>query len=206
MVNSFLSILSIMLVACNSTISSEKELLQWISMEKNGFVKEKTTGDITIRAKFLPTAFNVFREIDAGEIKGEKSVDSMIQMNQLNLSFLLTIRTKNESEDIMYKGISTPEEFDARAKELNFNLASYITLVVDGNEIQPVHAGMENTYSLSSYRNFLIIFSPQDDINQLGSAKEFTLIFDDQIFGTGINKFNFNRKNIYLPKIVWKNI
>lgn len=112
------------------------------------------------------------------------------------MTFLLTIgpAAPARGQDIMYTGVSTPEDYKQQAMDLNFDWENLVELDCGGATYQPVLSSFENTYGLTQNRNVVLVFTPATiaDSNFFCSD-DVVLTFRDHLFGTGIQKFRFER-------------
>jgi len=82
-------------------------------------------------------------------------------------------------------------EYNERVYQLNFNLKEYLTLVAGGKRFHPVLTKLENIYGLDKRRKAMVVFSPERDSAELKNHEEYDIIFNDEIFDTGLNHFVF---------------
>ncbi len=195
-----------MCLSCTKDFHSEQEMYEWINDPENGLVKERITGDIKIRAKYLPPEVLVYRELSRNPGYSQQEKDSLFAYYRYTRTFILEIGTAKKDEDIMFNKIHEVEEFQLRARQLNFYMGEYLSLMTGKKEYPPTLTNLENTYGMSTSRNIIVVFSPENKKNELMEADKLTLKFDDEIFSTGINHFVFNKKEIdNIPAIkFWK--
>jgi hypothetical protein len=96
--------------------------------------------------------------------------------------------------DVMMQGISSEDEFTARAMNLNFEIKEMLAIRYGGTDHPVLLAALENVYGLSKKRDVMIVFPRiasawKDD----GDAD---IAFDDRIFGTGISHFIFHVRDL----------
>lgn len=104
--------------------------------------------------------------------------------------------------DVMTHGVSGMEDYAARMETMNFRLEESIELRVGDRVLKPVFVHLENTYGLTNDRNLHLVFEgaglglPQEQ------PEDLDLVFDDPVFGTGINHFRFQREALnQLPRL-----
>ncbi len=193
-------------LSCTKQFHSEQEMYEWINDPANGLVKERITGDIKIRAKYLPPEVLVYRELSRSSDYSQQEKDSLFSYYRHTRTFILEIGTVKMDEDIMFNKVHAVEEFKQRAEQLNFYIGEYLSLITEQKEYAPSLTNLENTYGMSTSRNIIAVFAPEKEKNELMEADKLTLKFDDEIFSTGMNHFVFNKKEINnIPEIkFWK--
>lgn len=188
-------LLSLIVQSCEHRPSSLKEYAAYIADPKNGLSKEKKVLDVKISVKFLPPSYLAFREAGAGR---EFLKDSLFSLYKDGMAFLITISpiVNTRGNDIMYRGIHDFQEFKQRAYLMNFKINEYISMQGVDSKFFPLLHNMENTYSLENNRKIYVVFSKADISEILKKEKTIDLVFDDVIFETGINHFQFEKENI----------
>jgi len=185
-------------LACSKSEVSLQDYYEWQEDESNGVHKTKTVGEIAFDMKLLSPDYLTYLEL-----KGEKGAvtpqlkDSIMKFYENNLTFVLTIGPAEESHfDITSVGIKNYEEYAERMKQLNFGLTELLELRAGGKKWKPVIVEMENIYGLEFHRKFNIVFSPEEKADELVKLDKFTVMFDDEIFGTGTSSFGFLKSSL----------
>ena len=157
----------------------------------NGMTKEKTLNDVTLKLQYQPPELRAL--IDANG-RSESYIESLKHYED-QMSFVLIVGSKEEEQDILAKDLQGLEEYQRRVLLLNFEIKDYITLEAGNIRMKPVLGTMENTYGLSTGRKLILVFAgnPED---VLQGNSEFDIIFNDPVFGTGINRFRYNTSDI----------
>jgi hypothetical protein len=195
--------------ACQPPVKDEQSYYHWLDDKENGLVRSKTANGLVITAKYLPADYLVYKELK-GKNYGAKERDSLLAIYSKSRTFLLTIAPQeiegSPSEDIMYKDVRNIEEYKQRADLLNFKMDEFILLHTDKKEYRPVLSMLENTYSVGNSRNLYLVFTDEEDWQKLGQGQQLDLVFNDELFSTGINHFVFDNKKIAaVPRInFWK--
>lgn len=195
--------------SCNtSTVSSKEELLQYINLNKESFIRKKRVNNFDLAVKYLPGQFFVLKELGSeGGHKKEKA-DSLMAFYNNSRTFLLTVSSDGSQmpadENVMFYKTEGIEEYKQRALEMNFTMEEYFTLKTERGEFKPVLCNLENTYSAVGHKNFMIVFADSDATSGLMDAKELDLVFEDEFFHTGINHFVFKKEQIdKVPALVF---
>lgn len=193
----------LMIVGCSSPLKKESELYHWINQTENGLIKNRIVSGYSLTAKYLPTELLTYKELKSLG-SGADKVDSIYQVNKNSVTFLLTIgpdENTNQDFDIMKAGITSYEEYNKRVQKMNFELGEYLSLRTANGEYYPVLFDVENIYGLSKSRTISIVFTPLEKNSELLQAEKYDLVFNDQIFNTGVNHFVFHKKEMKFPEV-----
>lgn len=197
------------LSGCSDTLKTEKELFMWLNDAENGLIKVKRINGMKLTAKYLPPEYLVHKELKAASDPAAANKDSLLNWYKHNYTFLINIAPDEENEkeiDVMKMGVTNYEQYREKFMTMNFDMAQYIHLEVDGQELIPVLTNLENVYGLTRDANIYLVFSPGEQIKKENSAAKLDLVFNDEIFNTGINHFTFSGKDIReMPSINLKN-
>lgn len=184
----------------SKTFTTVKELTQYINVADNGLMKEKAVGGIKFKLKYLPTDYLVYSQLELAQSHSKPLIDSLQKRYQNSVTFLLSIGpADDESFDITKYGISNYEEFAKQLEQLCFGAQEWISVKDDqGKEYKPGIVHMENINALEKHRNVMIVFDTTECLKN-----NFSFIFSDELFHTGINKFYFKASDINgVPKII----
>jgi hypothetical protein len=187
------------LSSCTNTVSFS-EYLSYLGNPENGMVKETKVNGLAMRMKYLPTEYFVERELNdyaSNEIT-PILVDSLTGEYNNSLTFMFTIGPDVEAGkdfDVTRVNLENYEEYEERMDILNFQLGQQLRLNFDGNALAPSIVQMENTYGLKKETNFLVVFNlPVAKIEQ--QDQEMSVVYNDQVFYTGVNKFTFSTEQL----------
>ncbi|MBA3683615.1 MAG: hypothetical protein H0W73_21000 [Bacteroidetes bacterium] len=198
----FLILSVTVLINCSDkrSISDLGQLTKYINNADNGLVKEKTIGVITYKLKYLPTEYLVHKQLDAGSNK--TIIDSLSKDYKNSITFLFSIGPSDDkSFDITQYGVTNYGEFANLIEKMCFR-ANELIYIQDqsGKEHKPAIVQMENINALEKHRNLMVVFHNEDYF-----SNDFSFVFNDELFNTGINKFLFKSKDINdVPKIISK--
>jgi hypothetical protein len=199
----------LLLVSCNSnSIDNESEYLKWINDEENGLIIHKYSNDFKLSMKYVPPEYSAYKEIKSKTQASQKEIDSLTDYYSKSLTFIFTIGPSNESSsnNVMYYNVFDEVSFKERVQELNFNFSSYFILKYKGSKLVPVLYLMDNTYETKNSRSFYFVFVPESKDQMFDKENDFEVIFNDEIFDTGITHFKFKSKKIYNAPAIdfWK--
>lgn len=197
----------LLLLSCAEKPSNIESYLKWLNKEENGILKSKKINGLIISVKYLPAEYLVYKDME--QETGKNIKDSLMKAYSNSKTFLLTIapdKEKEDQSDVMYKGIKNYKEYQERVMDMNFDMASYVTLKTETGEFKPVLTNLENTYSLSKSRNIILVFVPnqKEDFNKVN---RWDLTYEDPFFEAGIMHFDFKQQDLTnIPAInFWKN-
>lgn len=183
--------------ACSKSEVSLQDYYEWQEDEANGVHKTKTVGEIAFDMKLLSPGYLTYLELKGEGTATPQLKDSIMKFYENNLTFVLTIGPAEGSNfDITSVGIKDYEEYAERMKQLNFEMTELLELRSDGEKWKPVIVEMENIYGLEFHRKFNIVFSPEEKTDELVKLNKFTVMFDDEIFGTGTSSFGFLKSSL----------
>jgi hypothetical protein len=182
-----------LLAACKpSSIHTTREYQSWLNQSENQCKVSKKVGDMLISVKYLPVNFLALKEYEQSDKK--LSYDSLLNVYRHSVTFIMTFETtkKQEGEDVMYKDLSNYKEYVERSLTLNFDLESKVQLKGNFGSCYPVLSSMENTYGLSKGRDVCLVFSSKEAAYDLMEEPYWDLVYEDDIYHTGILHFTFN--------------
>ena len=111
-------------------------------------------------------------DLDAGER------DSLLAQYDDEVHFQLTIRPREgkAAGDVAFDGVQSEVDFDARVRQLNFELGQYFELRVGEEVLLPVLAHFENTYGLTEYRRVQLVFPRPETVGN------WAVVFEDGVW------------------------
>ena len=184
------------------SVETMKDFNAYLGDRTNGLLRERTIGGVNYRLALQPADLLAYREFCAVGALQPESLDSLMQSFSQTLAFQMNLSPdKSVAEgDVMYKGISSYDDYADRVRMVNFNMPEMIALHIGENVYTPVLCLAENTYSLTQGRNVLILFEATDLQSAMIANEESTVVFNDEIFGSGIQHFRFeNDKLMNIP-------
>lgn len=187
------------------------EYLEWINDPANGLSKVKYVNGLEIKIKYMPREYLAYLDLKSRDKISMEGKDSVINLYQHSFQFMMSIgpdEREGNGPDIMLDGIVNQGEFEERVHLMNFEMERYISLAVDEKEFRPVLSTMENVYGMTSARNIVFVFVPgEKDQDVFAHAEKLDLVYDDELFGLGVNHFLFYKENIQdIPEITfWNN-
>lgn len=154
--------------------------------------------DIRFAAQYLPPDFIRWRNLELGKATSDsdKGISSYV--------FVLNVGPAADAKtgDVMTYGVSNLEEYAERMEKMNFRLHESIELRVGNHTWKPSLVHMENTYGLTQDRNIHLAFDAKENLDLKKMDEDLDLVFDDPVFGTGINHFRIPQEALHtLPSL-----
>lgn len=180
-------------------IDSEEALFAWMHNPDNGLSRQRSTAGLEVSFQYLPPAYLAWREATGMEQCTPQQFDSLLALYNTGYTFIMTLgpdKEAGETFDVMYAGVHNEAEYNERVQQLNFQIGNYLQLKTAGGSYAPVLSRMENTYGLASHRKIYLVFNTDNPNSDLFTAKELDLTFSDELFGTGISHYVFDRAQL----------
>lgn len=189
-----LFVVSLFFWSCNPPIENFSEYMKYLANKENGLVKEKATNGISIKVKYLPIDYLVYKEFSNDN---NLNLEEIKKSYQNSLTFMMTIGPGKEKQfDITKVGIANYKAFALRIEEMNFWMKDYVTIKVGDKIMKAELAQMESTYGLGKDRKIVFVFQNKDEDGNTILVDDVTFIYKDEIFFTGTNNFKFNIDDI----------
>ena len=195
-------LLCCLLSSCSKEIAltpeNSQEYKSWFADPDNGFLKTRQLGNLTMKAQYRPAELMMIDEIKAAKINDMTLRDSVKATYGNSKYFILEITyTENAGidQDMLKKVVGSYDEYSEKVAQLAFDAGHMMKLSVNGKEYAPSLYHHERSYELAKKTVFLVAFPAEEDPDEL------TLIWGDEIFNTGINRFKFTDINKKLPEI-----
>ena len=189
----------LLFAGCETKFDDMSQFLQWANEPDNGLVKERTINGYKIRIKYLPAEYLVSQELSYQTTYSQNEIDSLYSYYSNSRTFLLSISHPTESAaepDMLISSSNDYADYAGKYLALSFGLQSYIYINGDEKTYPPVLATMEQTTSVNAGRNFFIVFADVDETDELFNEDILDIVFDDEIFNTGISHYRFTKKDI----------
>ncbi len=155
-------------------------------------MRETVVHDVRVKVKYL-TPESLARREAAGN---EKDYDKLVESYSNGMSFVLALSPTMSDDDLMQKDVAGYDDYRNRVVAMNFDLKSHIRLETPDTVLFPVIGTLENSYGLSSERKLLVVFEGKPE-EVLRGSEHFDIVFDDPVFGTGINRFSYRSSDVF---------
>lgn len=164
------------------------------SSEAETFIVRQKLSDIFEYTLQFNTVDQIIKVSCTEENYNADNVLSNSKYHYVLLSFMISPNSDRTLGDLIYSRLHTYKDYQQRVQNLNFNFHSYWEIRTPTDTVPALAAQMDNTYGLTDYRKFQILFAPQDTSIDLYQAPYWEVIFRDEVFETGVHTFRFERE------------
>jgi hypothetical protein len=176
-------------VACSKKeVETPQELMQYVANPENGLVKVTTEGDVTIEVFYRPHDIILQQRLDGVKVSQQR-IDS-IKTDILEYAYF-AMKLKKADRSIV-NAYANSDNFELASNYVSFQIGKDIRLIVDSDTIPVFDFISSQSFEASNSTDVLFVFKKNIiDIN--GSC---VFQFDDNFFGSGLNRFEFNIADI----------
>jgi hypothetical protein len=195
---------------CKKEFNNMSQFLQWVNDPDNELLIEKSINGFKLRMKYLPPEYLVIQEMSNETNYSQTELDSIYGYYSKSRTFILSIShpaDKGADPDILFSSSRNYSEYAGKYMALSFGLQSYIKIVSQNKTYQPVLTAMEQTTSITGGRTFYLVFADVEQTDELLNEEILDIVFDDEIFNTGISHFRFTKEDMdNIPDFKFLNI
>jgi hypothetical protein len=174
-----------------------KEFMRWCADEDNRLSRSKEISEMRYKLSYLPPEAMAFLELRKEPYdlpKFRKLSDSYSEMTY----FTFRIEVLDGSGELLKYKLRSPAQYDARVKYMSFDIQNDLYLVQGKDTLIPGLFQFERIFEVAPYANVMFAF----DNKRFNRQEEFTIIYNDKLFGNGYVKFNYRDKQLFnLPNI-----
>jgi hypothetical protein len=171
--------------------SDEGEYLSWLNDPDHGLVQVRAINGLHITVKYMPPDYRAYRELGESESSHDREVVEKRCEGSVNLLLSISRDTTAPS-----RGEIDPHMVIQQGMILNEEIKEHLSLRADGIPHAPVITALDNNAGMSGVINITAVFVDEQPQGKLLHAKQYDVIFDDRMFGTGISHFLFSREAI----------
>lgn len=191
-------------ISCNKKLDNITEYKQWFNEEQNGSLKKKNIGNLNFTVQYRPVDLMVANELETGKPFDENKIIKLRESYGHSMYFLLEVGIPGQSgsgvnKDLLKSISDNYTDFADNVNLLSFKMDDYVELIVGEDTLSPTLYHYERAYELGNKQKFLFAFAVDNE------KEDATLVFYDEIFGTGKNNFKFNISEINVPELPVKN-
>ncbi|WP_299883441.1 hypothetical protein [uncultured Lacinutrix sp.] len=179
--NLFLLFLASLLFSCNNTNTVEDykafniQQQGWKSKRINQFI-----GDINYTATEVPLKYYLYKNLG----KNSQKIDSIYTANQKERVIEIEFQHVDK-KDLLLQDF-TNKNYEESVKYMAFTIVKDFTVVTSSNDtIKCSGINFERNFKIAPFKRALLYF------NNINPDDTIKLIYQDQLFGNGIIKFNF---------------
>lgn len=183
-------LLMISLVSCGPGSMPPQEYVNWINNEEGNLTKKVEQGDYTYQLDYKPAEYMALKDI-WGEAFNKDSFNNTLADYKGMQYFVLTINTKEQTQEILKVGLSAENEFYGRlyyySNEVNNDL-----VMIDNNDTIPcVLHHFERMYKTTPYIKVLCGFEKKYE-----ESTGLEVILRDRIYSGEDIHFNYTKSDI----------
>lgn len=178
---------------------SPHEYRDWVNHSSSPLIKQKEIAEFNYELKYLPVDYLITNEVHTNELNKEVH-DSLVSEYDGMEYFELKLSVDQFNDEPAKYNIEDMSVYQQRIMYLSFAMQDDIYLEFhSGNKAKCKLYHNERIYGVGPYSKFLFGFSKEDiDAN----SNDFTVVINDQLFNTGLIKFNWDRSILSnVPKI-----
>ena len=175
--------------SCIEKSVSPSEMINWVEADKNGLKKIQRTKEIIFEVLYKPVDYIIAIENRSNQISNIKYSNLISEL--AGLQYLeLRLMYNNNTENILSGNIDSEEEYFERLDYFVTHARNDMYLVDGSDTLLPILYHFERNYGLTSQNKILLAYSNKS------TKKDKHFFVNDQIFGSGKIKFEFNIEDI----------
>ena len=201
-----LGVFCLFLSACSPAgFDTSRQYFTYLNDDANGLVHQSGSDEIVVRAKYIPPQLRVIQDIERDfDLLHVK--DSLLNSISKSICFMVSLRpTPNcRVRDLRYFNVTNEKEFDARQKDLHYDMAQCFTLKTVVRDYAPKLCHLEQDFASGGGLNFILVFVPEKEIIQGVdlAAGDLELHFSDPFFEIPSVQFAFKKQDLKaIPKL-----
>ena len=181
------------------------EYLAWFRDPDHGFVYHREVGGFTFTTQVRPAPLMALSGWEKHRLAGtatEALRDSLTQDfgDATYLMFEVAANKDGSATDVLTYNAGSWEELMAKAERISFEPEKYFRLVRGKDSLAPVLAHAERGYELGHTQRFLLAFPVSYPVPATDTTT-YTFIYQDPIWGAGIQKFVLNLHPVSYPAL-----
>lgn len=188
--------LLLLLVSCGREKMEYAELMRALEDPSGGLVRERSVGDLVLRCKYIPPELSAWREMRGREFNIVEYHRRVAEHARLQTFALQIAPLEDKGAAVSMRGVQGYEDFAQRTAELNFGMEDRLRLVSGTCDVHPVLASLNNSYELNRARTVMMVFAPQEGMDELPRRGTVEVVFEDDLFATGIHRFVFDAETL----------
>jgi hypothetical protein len=177
--------------ACSPEQLMPGQYIRWVEDPENELVASRELDGFSFELQYKPVPYIILME-NSGKYPG--ATQFWKRAAQLNGMQYYTLRiSSDQDKDLLKAGIRNDNEYYSRLEYFTSIMQNDISLVSGTDTLACVLFHYERNYNLSPRSNFLLGFENPSGVSTSG---ERILVFQDQVFGTGIIKLTIPEQSI----------
>lgn len=173
----------LIIISCKKELpDEEKDIIEFIKNEENGFSQYKEINGVKLSVIFRPAKLMVLQE--SNNCKNQKDVDALKKKYSKSLCFIIGYSKNNQ--ELLSAISESRDKFNFIQNKLTFEMKDYVSLLSGKDTIPLLDFNFPRTYGMSKSTNIVFVF----DKNKL--SKRYTdTNFNIKDIGLGIGDVNF---------------
>lgn len=183
--SAFLVLVLIVFVSCNNSSKRKVESnYKFFNIQQQSWKSKRVTqfiNDINYTATEVPLQYYLLKNTN----NDQKKADSIYSANAKERIIEVEFQHSNEADLLLSN--YTNKSYDDAVKYMAFTIEKDFTVVTSSNDtIQCSGVNFERNFKVAPFKRLLLYF------NNINPNDNIKLVYQDQLFGNGILKFNFN--------------
>lgn len=178
------------ITGCHEKNLTPGEYIAWVQDPGNGLKESVMSGDYFFDLQYKPVAYIAIMEQRTTPINKEQFEDAIDQLGTLHY-FDLKIR-RPDGQDFLGKGSISEAEYNERFDYMVGMMQGDFILLTASDTMACCMYHYEATGGVGAYHTFLLAF----ENNRQGTDADITLLYDDQLFGTGPVVFLIKKESL----------
>lgn len=182
LVSALATALSILMCsACQKPLHGVEALHGWTTA--HGLIDSQTVGTLTFKCAYRPLVVRSLLAKQAAE------------GNEPTSQFTLQIENKGHAtDDVIFHGVGTEEEFNLRVRNLAFQYAENVVLHANGKMVPCSGAELMYDVGLSRTKSLILTFAMSE--SDMSRAKNVRIVIDDQVFSLNTIAFQIHTEDL----------
>lgn len=184
------------LLACTKDRITADQLRAYMLDEKNGLIKSKLNGRITVKAQYKPKDLVLLQEMggSTAEEKWQHAVSRFDSLDYFVLSF------SNEDKELENQYAANQDKLSSIVSYLGGGMSKDLLLITGRDTINVLDIGYARTYGSLTASSALLVFKSY--IGKRDDLKDVRLIFSDEEIGVGYCEFVFKANDLHdIPEL-----
>jgi len=184
-----LLLITFTLLGCKQAPTNLSAYKNWFASTENGYVKTRQVGQLEYKVMYTPAEYLVSNNLSDQQVYTQDALEAQLAAYSTGRNFILQVGFNTPEpaagEALIAAQAASYEQYAERIQNLAFKLKERAKLVAGGDTCAPTIYHYERGFELAKRQTFLFSFPAPT------ASSEFTFIFDDPLFETGLNKFHF---------------
>ena len=177
---------------CSSNHTSDQaEYLMWLNDPDHGLIQMRTVNGLRIAVKYLPPELRAYQELRVAGSPEDRA--KVLERCGKSVAVLLSIAP--DSSQMRGQTID-PQATIQQGQMLQADIQEHLTVRAGGTTYRPVVTALDNDAGMGGKISITAVYADDVEHGPLLGAGHYDIAFDDEIFGTGITHFTFDRKAI----------